>query len=193
MIASLRGRVEAVAADRAVIDVGGIGFEVLAAPTTLAGLRHGDEARLTTMLVVREDSLTLYGFAEPDERTVFEIVQTVSGIGPRLALAILAVLSPDQLRAAVAGEDLVSLQRVPGIGKRVASRLVLELAGKLGDAVHPPGSEPAPVDSGDDIVAALTQLGWPQRDSEAAVAAVGDGSSAERLRAALQFLAVGRG
>ncbi len=193
MIASLRGRVEAVAADRAVIEAGGIGYEFLAAPTTLASLRQGEEARVTTMLVVREDSLTLYGFADLDERAVFEIVQTVSGIGPRLALGILAVLTPDQLRIAVATEDLTALQRVSGIGKRVASRLALELAGKLGDAVLPPGTEPAAVSSGDDIVTALTQLGWPLRDSEAAVAAVGDGNSAERLRAALQYLAVGRG
>lgn len=192
MIASLRGRVESVGLDRAVIEAGGLGYEVLAAPNTLSSLRVGEETRLATMLVVREDSMTLYGFADADERAVFETVQTVSGVGPRLALAILAVHTPDQLRAAIAGEDLKALERVPGIGKKVASRLVLELKGKLGEGHAVPGA-PVVLDDADEIVSALTQLGWPQRDSEAAVAAVGGDSTAERLRAALQYLAVGRG
>lgn len=193
MIASLRGRVESVGLDHAVIEAGGLGYQVLAAPGTLSGLRIGEEARIATMLVVREDSMTLYGFADADERSVFETVQTVSGVGPRLALAILAVLTPDQLRQAVASEDLAALQRVPGIGKKVASRLVLELAGKLGEPEAMSAGAPTSVDPADEIVAALVQLGWPQRDSEAAVAAVSDGTTAERLRAALQHLAVGRG
>lgn len=192
MIASLRGRVESVGLDRAVIEAGGLGYEVLAAPNTLATLRLGEETRLATMLVVREDSMTLYGFADSDERAVFETVQTVSGVGPRLALAILAVLTPDQLRGAIAGEDLKALERVPGIGRKVASRLVLELKGKLGEGVAVPGA-PAVTGDTDEIVSALVQLGWPQRDSEAAVAAVSGSTTAERLRAALQYLAVGRG
>lgn len=192
MIASLRGRVESVALDRAVIEVGGIGYELLAAPTTLSRLRVGEDARLATMLVVREESMTLYGFSDVEERGIFATVQTVSGVGPRLALSILAVMQPDQLRAAIANEDLKALERVPGIGRKVASRLVLELSGKLGEPLD--GSDsPAQSNGSDEIVSALVQLGWPQRDAEAAVAAVGGSSTAERLRAALKHLAVGRG
>ena len=118
MIASVRGTVLTVRLDAAVIEVGGVGMLVHATPTTLAGLRPGAAAQLATSLVVREDSLTLFGFADDDEREVFEVVQTVSGVGPRLALAMLAVHSPDGLRRAVAGEDLAALKRVPGIGHK---------------------------------------------------------------------------
>ncbi len=118
MIATVSGRVAAVRLAAAVVEVGGVGMLVHATPATLAGLRVGETARLATSLVVREDSLTLFGFADDDERDVFEQVQTVSGIGPRLALAMLAVHSPDALRSAVATEDLDALQRVPGSGAR---------------------------------------------------------------------------
>lgn len=201
MIASLTGRVDALDADSAVIEVGGIGLRALASPSTLAGLRLGEHARLETTLVVREDALTLFGFRDADERETFLTVQTVSGVGPRLALAILGVLTPDDLRRAITAEDLAALQRVPGIGKRVASRLVLELAGKLGaphsDAPAPKAAAPA-VD--DEVVAALVSLGWPARDAGAAVAAVAEagewqagGSRADLLRSALQHLAALRG
>ncbi|KGM08304.1 ATP-dependent DNA helicase RuvA, partial [Cellulomonas bogoriensis 69B4 = DSM 16987] len=132
MIASVRGTVLEVRLDAAVLEVGGVGLHVIATPATLATLRTGEQGRLWTSLVVREDSLTLYGFADADEREVFEVVQTVSGVGPRLALAMLAVHPPDVLRSAVAGEDLAALQRVPGIGRKGAQRLVLELGEKLG-------------------------------------------------------------
>ncbi len=134
MIASVRGRVLSIRLDAAVVEVGGVGLLVQATPATLAGLRVGGEAELATTLVVREDALTLFGFADADERAVFEIVQTVSGIGPRLALAMLAVHTPDGLRAAVAGQDLAALTRVPGIGRKGAQRIVLELADRLGVA-----------------------------------------------------------
>lgn len=194
MISSLTGTVVHVGLDHAVLDVGGVGLACLAAPGTLAGLRTGTQGRLETVLVVREDSLTLYGFAERDEREVFQVLQTVGGVGPKLALAILAVLTPEQLRQAVSAEDLATLQRVPGIGKKVAQRLVLELSGKLGE---PAGTAPAApsgaVDA--DIVSALVQLGWNERDATKAVAAVADRASgrAETLRAALQHLAASRG
>lgn len=194
MISSLTGHVTHVGLDHAVIDVGGVGFACLAGPSTLAGLRRGTEGRLETVLVVRDDSLTLYGFAERDEREVFLVLQTVGGVGPKLALAVLAVLQPEEVRRAVAEEDLVALQRVPGIGKKVAQRLVLELSGKLG---APIGAAPATamgtVDT--DIVAALVQLGWNERNAETAVAAVAPQSTgkAETLRAALQYLAAARG
>ena len=132
MIASVRGRVLAVRLDAAVVEVGGVGLLLQATPATLAELRPGAEAELATSLVVREDALTLFGFADADERDVFEIVQTVSGIGPRLALAMLAVHTPDGLRTAVAGGDLTALMKVPGIGRKGAQRIVLELTDRLG-------------------------------------------------------------
>ena len=138
MIATVRGRVAAVSLDSAVIEVGGVGILVHAAPGTLAELTVGQPAQLSTSLVVREDSLTLFGFLTDDERSTFELVQTVSGIGPRLALAMLAVHEPDGLRRAVATDDLVALTRVPGIGRKGAQRLVLELKDRLG----PPGRTP---------------------------------------------------
>ncbi len=170
MIATLSGRVAAVRLDSAVLEVGGVGLLVHATPATLAGLRIGADARLSTSLMVREDSLTLFGFADDDERDVFEVVQTVSGIGPRLALAMLAVHSPDGLRRAVATEDLAALQRVPGIGRKGAQRLVLELADRLGA----PGNEstrtaPASTDRRPEVVEALIGLGWTARVAQTAV------------------------
>ncbi|UNX53279.1 Holliday junction branch migration protein RuvA [Georgenia sp. TF02-10] len=197
MIASVTGTVEAVGLDHAVLGVGGIGVAVHATPTTLAGLVVGRQARLATSLVVREDSLTLFGFADDDERAVFTTLQTVSGVGPRLALAVLAVHTPDSLRRAVTGEDLAALQRVPGIGRKGAQRIVLEVGDKLGApapgpdapaAVPPPGTDGMP-----DVVAALVQLGWTEKVADGAVHAVLAAEDAPRevpavLRAALQHL-----
>ena len=135
MISHLDGRVSAIAPEGAVIEVGGVGLLVQCTPGTLATLRPGERARVATSLVVREDALTLFGFAADDERDVFELLQTASGVGPRLALAMLAVFTPDALRRAVAAEDVTALTRVPGIGRKGAQRIVLELAGRLG----PPG------------------------------------------------------
>jgi Holliday junction DNA helicase RuvA len=177
VIASLAGRVAAVGPDTAVVEVGGFGFSVVLTPGTLAGLRVGEHAVLATSLVVREDSLTLYGFADDDERQVFELVQTVTGIGPRLAQAMLAVHSPDGLRRAVATDDLVALTKVPGIGRKGAQRVVLELKDRLGPprgaggltVVHDRG----PAGSWEEQVhAALLGLGWGSRDADEAVAAV---------------------
>lgn len=175
MISSLRGRVLAVRLDAVVVDVGGVGLRVHATPATLAGLRVGQEAELSTSLLVREDSLTLFGFADADERDVFETVQTVSGIGPRLALAMLAVHPPDALRRAVAAEDLAALQRVPGIGRKGAQRLVLELADRLGPAGAVGVGAPAltgPVDRRAEVVEALVGLGWNLKAAQDAVGAV---------------------
>lgn len=198
MISSLRGKVAHIGLDHAVIEVGGVGMAVQSTPPTLAALRLGSEASLATTLVVREDSLTLYGFETPDERETFLTLQTVTGVGPRLAMAVCAVLAPEDLRRAVADEDLTTLMRVPGIGKKSAQRLVLELAGKIGAPSGPAQNEAAasastPVDA--DVVAALEQLGWSSRDAGAAVEAVsGDHSGkAAILRAALQHLGGGRG
>ena len=181
MIAHLAGTVAGIGPDGAVIDVGGVGLRVACTPDTLASLKPGEPARVATTLVVREDSLTLFGFASDDERDVFEILQTVSGVGPRLALAMLAVHAPNALRRAVAIEDLNALTMVPGIGKKGAQRIVLELAGKLGDpgdGTGSPGSHPAAAGrttaSGwrDQVQSGLINLGWSARDADAAIAAV---------------------
>ena len=182
MISHLDGMVCAIAPEGAVIEVGGVGLLVQATPGTLAALRTGERARLATSLVVREDALTLYGFASDDERDVFELVQTASGVGPRLALAMLASFSPDGLRQAIAAEDVSGLTRVPGIGRKGAQRIVLELAGRLGSPAGPagvmgplPGGGPAADGAGlwrDQVRAGLVNLGWPARDAEQAIAAV---------------------
>jgi holliday junction DNA helicase RuvA len=181
VIAHLDGMVCAIAPEGAVIEVGGVGLLVQATPGTLAALRTGERARVATSLVVREDALTLYGFASDDERDVFELVQTASGVGPRLALAMLASFSPDGLRQAIAAEDVVSLTRVPGIGRKGAQRIVLELAGRLGSPAAPAGVMGPPPGAGpaaggalwrDQVRAGLVNLGWPARDAEQAIAAV---------------------
>ncbi|MGI4894617.1 MAG: Holliday junction branch migration protein RuvA [Janthinobacterium lividum] len=174
MIASVRGQVLAVRLDSAVVEVGGVGMLVHATPTTLAALRHGQEATLSTSLVVREDSLTLFGFADADEREVFEAVQTVSGVGPRLALAMLAVHRPDGLRAAVAAEDHAALMRVPGIGKKGAQRICLELGDRLGAPAGAVADVVTPaITSGDrhrqQVIDALVGLGYPLKQAGDAV------------------------
>jgi Holliday junction DNA helicase RuvA len=179
MIAHLNGTVSSVAPDGAVIDVGGVGLLVQCTPGTLAGLRTGERARVATSLVVREDALTLYGFAGDDERNTFELLQTASGIGPRLALAMLAVFTPDALRRAVAAEDLAALTTVPGIGRKGAQRIILELAGRLGspgDGGMAAGSQMTPAARAagwrDQVRAGLVNLGWQARDAEQAIAVV---------------------
>jgi Holliday junction DNA helicase RuvA len=205
MIAFVSGPVAAVAPDAAVIEVGGLGLSVQCAPGTLAGLRIGEQARLATSLVVREDSLTLYGFADDDERTVFELLQTASGVGPRLAQAMLAVHSPDALRRAVATGDEKALTAVPGIGKKGAQRLLLELKDRLGAPLGTGAPAPAPaaargpVPWHEQLHAALTGLGYAPREADRAVsdvtptaeAALADGTAPDvgaLLRAALQGL-----
>lgn len=201
MIASVHGTVLAVRLDSAVLEVGGVGLLVQATPATLATLRVGQPGRLSTSLVVREDALTLFGFADDDERDVFETLQTVSGVGPRLALAMLAVHTPDGLRRAVAQEDIAALVRVPGIGRKGAQRIVLELGERLG-APDPTGGVPAvsSADHREQVVEALVGLGWPLRAAQDAVASVLDGSAAPVgadevpgvLRAALRSLGSAR-
>lgn len=178
MIAFVRGKVDSVGLDAAVVDVGGIGIQVQATPGTLAGLRAGDTATLPTSLVVREESLTLYGFSDDDERTVFELLQTASGVGPRLAQAMLAVHRPDELRRAVATEDLAALTKVPGIGKKGAQRIVLELKDRLGtptgaaqtvDAANGSSVAAAGAPWRDQVRPALVGLGWSAKEAEAAL------------------------
>ncbi|MGN9912979.1 Holliday junction branch migration protein RuvA [Phytohabitans sp. LJ34] len=176
MIASVRGRVAAVSPDGAVIEVGGVGLAVHCAPGTLAGLRQGAEARLATSLVVREDSLTLYGFADDEEKMLFELLQTASGVGPRLAQAVLAVHSPDTVRKAIATGDTATLTRVPGIGKKGAERLVLELRDRIGP-VAVGTDESAGVLVGawqEQVRQGLVGLGWTASQADQAVAAVAE-------------------
>jgi Holliday junction DNA helicase RuvA len=148
MIASVRGLVAALGPDGAVVEVGGVGLAVSCSPGTLARLRVGETARLATSLVVREDSLTLYGFADDDERALFELLQTANGVGPKLAQTILAVHPPHEVRRAIATGDLVSLTRVPGIGRKGAERIVIELRDRIGSV-----DDESPVD-----VAGLTPV-----------------------------------
>jgi holliday junction DNA helicase RuvA len=206
VIASVRGRVLSVRLDAVVLEVGGVGLLVQATPGTLAELRPGMEAELATSMVVREDALTLFGFADSDERDVFETVQTVSGIGPRLALAMLAVHTPDGLRAAVAGQDLTALMKVPGIGRKGAQRIVLELSDRLGaprsvtvSSLPSSGGPASPWR--DQVLEALVGLGWPAKaagdavdavagapDSEVSLSVDDPPDMAQVLRAALRHL-----
>jgi Holliday junction DNA helicase RuvA len=182
-----------------VIDLNGAGMSVNATPQTLSKLRAGEEGKLYTSLIVREDSLTLFGFASDDEREVFDILLSVSGVGPRLALAVLAVHEPEAIRVAAHNGDSKTFTKVPGIGPKVAGRIVLELAGKL----VPLGTTPsaAPVPSGEalwkpQVVAAMTSLGWSEKDAtgsiEKALADTPDlaerGNVAEILRTTLRWL-----
>ncbi|USR80162.1 Holliday junction branch migration protein RuvA [Arcanobacterium pinnipediorum] len=199
MIASVRGDVVEIGTSAAVIDVGGIGVEVLATPKTLSTLRLGSEARIATTLIVREDSLTLYGFGDSDERDVFNIITGVSGIGPRTALAVLATLTPDQLREAVATKNEAALTRVSGIGKKGAQRMILELGNKLGPARHSSpvvGAEGQSAATNADVLQGLVNLGWSEREASPAIAeameAEPEASVAQLLRRSLQILGARR-
>ena len=177
MIASVRGRVASVSADGAVVEVGGVGLAVVCSPSTLASLRVGDEARLSTSLIVREDSLTLYGFPDDDARSLFDLLQTASGVGPRLAQAVLAVHAPDVVRKAVATGDTATLTRVPGIGKKGAERMVLELRDRIGPISGHSGDTPMSLPVGriawqDQIRQALVGLGWTAGQADQAVSLV---------------------
>lgn len=201
MISSIRGTVLSTALDHAVVEVGGVGLAVQATPSTLATLRVNEQAHLHTTLVVREDSLTLYGFVDLESRELFTMLQTVSGIGPRLALAALAVLEPDALRSALSEGNIGLLTKVPGIGKKGAERLSLELRDKIatvtadgsGAAGTGAAAQSEPVRA--EVVEALVSLGFTARHAEQAVDGVlGDGAddrapnTSSVLRAALSTL-----
>jgi len=199
VIAFVRGTVAAVSLASATVEVGGVGLELMCTPATLAGLRTGAEATLPTSMVVREDSLTLFGFADEDEKQMFELLQTASGVGPKLAQAMLAVLSPDGLRIAIAGDDVKTLTRVPGIGQKGAQRIILELKDRIGapsrtaGAAMPLAAQVAPWR--DQVTQGLMGLGYPAKDAEKAVEAVAEQAEVNGspdvgalLRAALQTL-----
>lgn len=172
MIASLSGNVVAVGPTSTVVETGGVGLLALCSPGTLAGLRLGQRTTLFTSLVVREDALTLFGFATADERELFELLITATGVGPKLGQAALAVLTPDELRHAIATENLVVLCKVPGIGRKGAQRIVLELKDKI-NAVGLAAGPGVPALPGqavwrDQVTQGLVGLGWASRDAEAA-------------------------
>ncbi|BBY00275.1 Holliday junction branch migration protein RuvA [Mycobacterium seoulense] len=199
MIASVRGEVLEVALDHAVIEAAGVGYRVNATPSTLATLRAGTEARLITAMVVREDSMTLYGFPDSDTRDLFLTLLTVSGVGPRLAMATLAVHDAAALRQVLHDGDVTALTRVPGIGKRGAERMVLELRDKVGaGAAGAPAG--APVVNGHavrgPVVEALVGLGFAVKQAEEAtdkvLAGEPDATTSGALRAALSMLGKAR-
>ena len=202
MIASVRGAATHVGLDRVVVDVHGVGLLVHTPPAVAAATRHGGEVELATSMVVREDSMTLYGFAAAGERDTFELAQTVTGVGPRVAMALLSVLSPEELAAAVAADDIATLTKVPGIGRKGAERIALELRGKLPDVPGATATPPAATARGgwqDQVTEALVGLGYSSKQSAEAVDAVardaGDGNAgaptevSTALKSALRVLA----
>ncbi|GAA1862993.1 Holliday junction branch migration protein RuvA [Paeniglutamicibacter psychrophenolicus] len=200
MISTLRGVPQQVNLNNAVIEVGGFGMLIQATPQTLSTLQVGREALVHTSMVVREDSMTLFGFASGDEREVFEVLTGVSGIGPRTGLAILSVHTPEEVRIAASTKDTKAFTKVSGIGPKGAQRIVLELNGKLVPTGAPvPAGSPAAPTWEPQVLEALTGLGWTEKDANKALEAlakndpeiVATGSVPEILRAVLRSL--GRG
>ena len=200
MIAFVRGVVADVTLDSVVLEVGGVGLELHCTPPTLATLHVGSPARLPTSMVVREESLTLFGFLDDDEKALFELLQTASGVGPKLAQAMLAVLTPDELRRAIAAEDVKALTAVSGVGQKGAQRIILELKDRIGAVAAAPRG-PVAVTPRDawraQVHAGLVGLGWSAKEAERAVETVApeadraDGAApdvASLLRAALRSL-----
>jgi Holliday junction DNA helicase RuvA len=200
MIASVRGEVLEVALDHVVIEAAGVGYRVNATPSTLSTLRAGTQARLITAMIVREDSMTLYGFTDTDTRDLFLTLLSVSGVGPRLAMATLAVHDAGALRQALHDGDVTALTRVPGIGKRSAERMVLELRDKVGAAGTAGGAAPGAALNGHavrgPVVEALVGLGFAVKQAEEAtdkvLAAEHDATTSGALRAALSLLGKSR-
>jgi len=197
MITQLKGEVLEIGVTSLTIDVGGVGFSVACTPATAAGVRLGETARLHTHLAVREDALTLFGFSSPAEREAFLLAQSVTGIGPKLALAIVSHLTAAQLRQAILTENRLALAKVPGVGQKTASRLVLELKDKVAGLEGPAEQTVAAPQQHEQVVLGLEGLGYSARDAEAAWDAIaamsGDPvvSVSELMRAALRSLARG--
>ncbi len=167
MIAHLSGSILDVRLNQLVIDVAGIGYRVTVAPDLAAESRVGQSISLHTSLVVREDSWTLFGFSNADAKNLFEQLQSVTGIGPKVASALLAVYQPEELRSAIAAQDNAALERVPGIGKKVASRIILELKDKFGGGYRSKSSLSGPWRT--QVIGALTGLGYSAKEAESAL------------------------
>ena len=191
MISRVLGTVAQVGVDDVVVVYGGLGFKVFIVPPLASELHKGDEVELYTHLIVREDALTLYGFKTEEERKVFEILMSVTGIGPRIGLAALSVFSPNDLRRAVADQDTATLSRIPGVGKKVASRMLVELGDKLGlPAQLPAASAPSAGVVEAEVKAALIGLGWNETKAESVLSELGGNglNASNLLRAALMKL-----
>ena len=191
MISRVLGTVAQVGVDDVVVVYGGLGFKVFIVPPLASELHKGDEIELYTHLIVREDALTLYGFKTEEERKVFEILMSVTGIGPRIGLAALSVFSPNDLRRAVADQDAATLARIPGVGKKVASRMLVELGDKLGlPAQLPEASAPSAGVVEAEVKAALIGLGWNEAKAESVLSELGGNglNASDLLRAALMKL-----
>ncbi|MGB8404521.1 MAG: Holliday junction branch migration protein RuvA [Mycobacterium sp.] len=192
MIASVRGEVIDIALDHVVIEAAGVGYKVMASPSTLSTLRRGEESRLITAMIVREDSQTLYGFVDHDARDLFTTLLGVSGVGPKIALATLAVYDAPALRQALADGDVTALTRVPGIGKRGAERMVLELRDKIGATAGAGAAAVGGHSVRGPVVEALVGLGFAAKQAEEATDKVlaedPDANTATALRAALSIL-----
>lgn len=183
MISLLSGTVRSINSDRVVVEVGGFGLIVLVTAATTTQVTLGSQIQLFTSLVVREDSLTLFGFLNEESRALFELVQTVSGIGPKVALSILGALTPEDLGRAIAQEDIASIEKVPGIGRKGAQRLILELKGKLGDlstAAQYKGHQPA---WREQLASALVSLGFSPKESDGAISNVVSALQADGVEA----------
>ena len=191
MISRVLGTVAQIGVDDVVVVYGGLGFKVFIVPPLASELHKGDEVELYTHLIVREDALTLYGFKTEEERKVFEILMSVTGIGPRIGLAALSVFSPNDLRRAVADQDAATLARIPGVGKKVASRMLVELGDKLGlPAQLPEASAPSVGVVEAEVKAALIGLGWNEAKAESVLSELGGNglNASDLLRAALMKL-----
>ena len=172
MISLLNGAVRSIHSDRLVVEVGGFGLSVLVTPSTTTQVTLGSQIQLFTSLIVREDSLTLFGFVNEESRTLFELVQTVSGIGPKVALSILGALTPEDLGRAISQEDIGAIEKVPGIGRKGAQRMILELKGKLSDLSNSQqykGHQPA---WREQLSSALVSLGFSPKESDNAISEV---------------------
>ena len=195
MISHFSGTVTAAGPTWVVLDNHGIGVKVLCPPATAASARVDQTMTLQTSLVVREDSLTLYGFVEADDRDAFELVQTASGVGPKLAAAIMSVLDANQLASAISAEDEATLCRVPGIGRKGAAKMILELKDKMA-IVAPAGSTQPVAPWREQVADGLIGLGWSAKDADKAVEEVATLKEADPsmtignlMRAALRSLA----
>lgn len=192
MISSVRGVVLHAGAGHVVIEVGGIGLTIAVTPAHALSLRTGQEARVHTALVVREDDLSLFGFATREELEIFDILRGVSGVGPKSALGVLAQLTPDEIARAVSAEDDAPFRKVSGIGPKTAKLLTVSLAGKI-VAPAAPAAAPAVSSADADVVAALVGLGWPERTASAALEDIRAGAGGPELDAqALLRLALAR-
>ena len=202
MIDSLNGEVISIGLDHGVIECGGVGYRFLATPPTLGRLTHGENARVLTTMVVKEDAMTLYGFSDDDAREMFHRLTTVTGLGPKLALAALSVFEPAELAGHITAGDSKTIQSIPGVGKKMADRLVLELKDKLagvyGTQPGASAAKSAPSQSQgaslatEQVVEALVGLGFPEKGARTAVDAVIDESAEPMESSALLRNALNR-